>query len=211
MKLIVVSNSKIINNEELLLTKLFEMGLETLHLRKPNLSTKKIKELLNKIPKQFHNRIVLHSHHNLARKFNVKGIHITKVHKKNKFQTWFNIQMIKIKNSNVVITTSYNTIGDILDHEHQYKYSYVFLSPIFDSLSSRFQSGFTEYSLKSAISKSKYKIIARGGIDINCIEKANEIGFAGLAFYSSLWKAKEPVQEFNKIIEKFQELNIPIE
>ena len=47
--------------------------------------------------------------------------------------------------------------------------------------------------------------------DINAIENANRIGFAGLAFYSDLWKKKDPVAEFNNIVEKFQELNIPIE
>jgi len=211
MKLIVVSNSSMMENEAKILINLFEMGLETLHLRKPRLSTKKTKDLLKSIPEKYHNRIVLHSHHNLARKFNVKGIHLTKVHKKKKFKTKFNIWLIRTKRPNITISTSYSTIGDILELHFDYNYSYVFLSPIFDSLTSRFQGGFTEFSLKSALAKSKLKIIARGGVDFNAIEKAKEIGFAGVALNSNLWKAKNPIDEFNKMAEKFQELHIPIE
>lgn len=211
MKLIVISSSHSIENETKIVTKLFEGGLETFHLRKHKLSTRKMKEFISAIPSHFHNRIVIHSHHNLARNFNLKGIHLTKSHKKHKFKTWLVLKLIHLKNPKVIITTSFTTIGELFDTAHEKRYSYVFLSPIFDSLSSRFQGGFTEYSLKSALQKTHKNVIARGGVDISAIEKAYNIGFDGLAFYSSIWKKKDPVEEFSKIIEKFQELKIPIE
>jgi thiamine-phosphate pyrophosphorylase len=211
MKLIVISSSGIIENETNIVTKLFEAGLETFHIRKHKLSTKQIKEFINQIPKHFHNRIIIHSHHKLARKFNLKGIHLTKSHKKNKTRTWFTIKILKLRNPGIIITTSYSSIGQLLEKSNTYNYDYVFLSPIFDSLSSKFQGGFTAHSLRSAIEKTDLKVIARGGIDITAIEKANALGFYGLAFYSSIWKKKNPLEEFNKIVEKFQELKIPIE
>jgi thiamine-phosphate pyrophosphorylase len=211
MKLIVISNSGSIEDEAQIITQLFEAGLETFHLRKHKLSTRKMKEFIKKIPEHFHNRIVIHSHHNLARKFNLRGIHLTKSHKKRKFRTWLSIKLIQLKNPNIIITTSYTTTGQILETGKKYNKNYVFLSPIFDSLSSKFQGGFTEHSLKSAIQKSEIDIVARGGIDIDAIEKSFKIGFRGVAFYSAIWKKKDPVLEFNKIVEKFQELNIPIE
>jgi thiamine-phosphate pyrophosphorylase len=211
MRLIVISSSSTIENEAQIVTKLFEAGLETFHIRKHKLSTKKTKEFIKQIPEHFHNRIIIHSHHNLGRKFNLKGIHLTKSHKKNKIQTWFLLKILKFKNPNLLITTSYSNIGQLFEKNGRYTYDYVFLSPIFDSLSSKFQGGFTSHSLTSAIEKTEFKIIARGGIDVNAIEKANAIGFDGLAFYSYIWKKKDAVEEFNKIIEKFQELNIPIE
>ena len=61
------------------------------------------------------------------------------------------------------------------------------------------------------IPKTNFNIVARGGVDVNAIEKSNEIGFAGLAFYSAIWRKKDPLAAFNKIIERFQELKIPIE
>lgn len=211
MKLIVISSSHTLENESKIVTQLFEAGLETFHLRKHRLSTRNMKEFINGIPKHFHNRIVIHSHHNLARSFNLKGIHLTKSHKKHKFKTWLTLKLIHLKNPKIIISTSFTTIGELLDVTHENRYDYVFLSPVFDSLSSRFQGGFTEYSLKSALEKTKKNVVARGGIDVSAIEKAHHIGFKGLAFYSSIWKKKDPIEEFNKIVEKFQELKIPIE
>lgn len=211
MKLIVISNSGIVENEAIIVTKLFEAGLETFHLRKHKISTKKTKEFISSIPAHFHNRIVVHSHHNLARYFTLKGIHLTKTHKKRRFRTWLMLKLIKLKNPHIIITTSFDTIGKLFETNSNYNYDYVFLSPIFDSITSKFQGGYTNYSLKSALTKSVHKVIARGGVDINAIEKAHEIGFEGLAFYNSIWKRKDPVAEFNNIIEKFEELKIPIE
>jgi thiamine-phosphate pyrophosphorylase len=147
----------------------------------------------------------------LARNFDLKGIHLTKSHKKHKFKTWLIIKLIHLKNPNIIISTSFTTIGELFDTTHENRYDYVFLSPIFDSLSSRFQGGFTEFSLKSALQKTQRKVIARGGVDVSAIEKANNIGFFGVAFYSSIWRKKDPLEEFNKIVEKFIELKIPIE
>jgi thiamine-phosphate pyrophosphorylase len=211
MKLIVISNSAIMENEATIVTKLFEAGLETFHLRKHKVSTKKTRDLINAIPAHFHNRIVIHTHHNLARHFHLKGIHLTKIHKKRKLRTWFILKLIKLKNPNILISTSYDTIGKLFEHQESYKYNYVFLSPVFESITSKFQGGYTQHSLRSALTKTSYKVIARGGVDINAIEKAYQIGFEGLAFYNSIWKRKDPVAEFNSIVEKFHELNIPIE
>src|ERR1035437_4016923 len=145
MQLIVISSSHTIENETQIVTQLFEAGLETFHLRKHRLSTKKMKEYIKAIPQHFHNRIIIHSHHNLARNYNLKGIHLTKSHKKHKFKTWLVVKLIHLKNPKIIISTSFTTIGQLLDTIHESRYDYVFLSPVFDSLSSRFQGGFTEY------------------------------------------------------------------
>ena len=211
MKLLIISNSNEIENETEIITKLFEAGLETFHLRRHTLSTKRMREFILAIPPHFHNRIIIHSHHKLAGKFKLKGIHLTKSHKKKKWTTWFWLKVVRLKNPSIIITTSYSTIGQILTNKQDYDYAYAFLSPIFDNFNSKFQGGFTEHSLKSALQKTQLGIVARGGIDINTIEKAQELGFAGVAFYSSMWKQTDPVKEFNHIVEKFQELKIPIE
>ncbi len=211
MKLIVMSSSSSIENEAQIVTQLFEAGLETYHLRKLKLSTNQMKGFIQQIPEHFHNRIFIHSHHNLASMFKLGGIHLTSTHKKKKYKTWLSIKLIKLKNPDIKITTLFKNIGHLFETDHKYVYSYVFLSPIFDSVSSKFQSGFTEHSLHSAMQKTKFNVIARGGIEVSSVEKAKRINFNGLAFYSSIWKSNNPVAEFNKIVEKFQELRIPIE
>lgn len=209
MKLIVISPSGKHENETEIVTKLFESGLDTFHLRKPKYSTRQLSDYIKKIPRQFHNRIVIHSHHNLARKFNLKGIHLTKTHRIRRLKTWLSIKLLKAKNPTATISVSHRRLLSLFEDEEVY--SYVFLSPIFDSLTSKYQSGFTEHSLRSAIQKTHHKVIARGGVDHTVIERVQTIGFEGMALYSSLWKKSNPVEEFNKVIQRCLDLGIKIE
>lgn len=209
MKLILISSSSGIEKEVEILTSMFEKGLQTLHLRKPKYSTPKLKKLLQSIPSQYHNRIVIHSHHNLVLKFDLKGVHLTKSHKRRRLKTWFTLMMIKRRKPDILITTSYTKLGNILEAEKQY--SYVFLSPIFDSSTSKYQAGFTEHSLLGTLKKTPYKVIARGGVDIDHITKVQELGFYGLAIHSAIWNIDDPVTEFESYINKFKELGIPAE
>lgn len=210
MRLIVISSSSDkIEHEPQILTKMFEAGLETLHLRKPKFSTKQLTEYIKSIPEHFHDRIVIHSHHNLARKFNLKGVHLTKTHKRKPFKMKWNLRLLKLKNPKAIVSTSNGRLAGLF--EDDYEYSYSFLSPVFNSISGKYQSGFTEHSLKSAINRTGKKIIARGGVDIYCIEKVNEIGFDGMALFSAIWKKPDPLKEFNNIVARCAELGIPIE
>lgn len=209
MKLIVISATSIFDGEIDSVIKLFEAGLETFHLRKPKISTNQMKNFIKQIPHQYHNRIIIHSHHNLARVFNLKGIHITKNHRDKKLKTWLMVKYLKYINKNILITTSHKRLASL--YEGEYPYDYVFLSPIFDNLTSKYQPGFTDHSLKSAIAKTPFKVIARGGIDEQVVEKVRDLGFAGMAMYSSIWKRPDPVAQFNKVIKKCEELNIVIE
>jgi thiamine monophosphate synthase len=87
----------------------------------------------------------------------------------------------------------------------------VLLSPVFDSLSGNFQAGFSEHDLRHVLKNTKHFTVARGGINVNTLQKAHELGFKGVAFYSGIWKTKNPLEEFQKVKDKFAELKIPIE
>jgi len=209
MRLIVISQSKVFENEADIVTKFFEAGLETFHLRKPKLSTRELKKYIQKIPKQFHSRIVIHSHHSLAGKFKLKGIHLTKTHHKRNIKTKLVIKWLRLLNSNLIVSTSYTKLISVFEEDN--RYSYVFLSPIFDSLTGKYQSGFTDHSLIKALEKTTHNVIARGGVDVTCLPKAKELGFSGIALYSGLWEKENPLQEFQRIIDRCYELGISIE
>jgi thiamine-phosphate pyrophosphorylase len=211
MKLIVISSSKSIENETVLVSQLFEEGLRTFHLRKHNMSTREMKEYINQIPAKFHNRIYLHTHHQLALTFNIKGIHLTSKHKKQHWKTFLNLLFIRLRRPLLEVTTSVKTLGEVYEEEPQFKYNYIFLSPIFDHAESKFQGAFSDYSLKVALHKSAKEVIARGGVDIPVIAKTHELGFNGLAFYNCIWKDPNPVSKFNDIVYEFQRQGISIE
>jgi thiamine-phosphate pyrophosphorylase len=210
MKIIVISPSKIKENEIKNVIQMFEAGLESYHIRKPKFNTKQLQEYIEKIPKQFHNRIVIHSHHNLARKYNLHGVHYTKKHLEKNLRNWWREKMLRISKSNFVKTTSHGKLASLYDIEEM-KFDYVFLSPIFDNITGKYQSGFYEESIKAAIQKTGKNIIARGGVDITRIEKINELGFYGMALYSVVWDKENPVDEYLKIIRRCNELGIKVD
>jgi thiamine-phosphate pyrophosphorylase len=61
MKLIVLSSPVSIQNELEIINSLFEEGLELFDLRKPDLSKEKVADFLKQIPKQYSDKVVLHS------------------------------------------------------------------------------------------------------------------------------------------------------
>ncbi|MBI4930053.1 MAG: thiamine phosphate synthase [Bacteroidetes bacterium] len=209
MKLILISPSERKDSELAYLLNMFEQGLPIYHLRKTKFSTRELKNFIAEIPEKYHERIVIHTHHELVIKFNLKGIYISRSHKKRKYRTWLRMQWFKFKKRKLILSTSFRSIEDILDHNP--KYDYVFLSPVFDSLSGNFQAGFSEHDLQTALRQTKYNVIARGGVSVDTVEKAKTLGFSGIAFYSSIWKSKNPLEEFKRVKEKFNELKIPLE
>lgn len=206
MKLIVLSTSGKSEDEPKLVTQFFEQGLNTFHLRKAHLSTEALSNYIKQIPEVFHHRIVIHTHHNLALKYNLKGIHLGKYHRQNKIRTAIKIRILQLKMQDMVVSTSFHKLLSI--YENEGKYSYVFLSPVFNSLTGNYQSGYTEHALREANKRTKYKVIARGGITFDVIEKISALGFAGMALYSGIWNKKDPVAEFIKFLDEMKRLGI---
>ena len=209
MKIVVISPSKTVENETKIVTELFEHGLETFHLRKPSMNTKEMRLYIQDIPTHFHNRIIIHSHHNLARKFSLKGIHLTRQHQKRKIRMWLRLQYLKMRNPNMFVTTSFHKLASIYQNEK--KYNYVFLGTIFDQVSEKFNAGFNETSLRAALSKTELPVLARGGTNKSNIGLCHDLGFSGVAIYSGIWKKENPVDAFCEIINECRALNIKVE
>jgi thiamine-phosphate pyrophosphorylase len=209
MKLIVISPSKTAELEPKQVTALFEHGLETFHLRKPSMRTKEMKAYLEAIPAHFHERIVIHSHHKLAAKYNLRGIHLTRQHQRQKIRTWIRLRLLRLRKPGLVVTTSFHRLPSV--YQNKDRFDYVMLGTIFNQVDGKFNAGYNEHSLRAALSKSPIPIIARGGTGPNTIGLCNELGFAGVALYSSVWKRGNPVDEFVAIVNQCRELNIPVE
>src|SRR4051812_19891912 len=97
MKMILISSSKKNDSEIGMLMNMFVYGLDTYHFRKKKFYTRQLKNYLEEIPVKYHNRIVIHSHHELALKYNLKGIYISSSHKKRKIRTWFWEKWLKFR------------------------------------------------------------------------------------------------------------------
>ncbi len=205
MKLILFSPTASVKNETSILNDLFAMGLETYHLKKPTYTEKKMKAYLEKIPSEYHNRIVLHSHHLLVKKYNLKGIHFPSKVLKRKFKTWWILKRTKGKQPWLTVSTSFHSVKE-LDQVNPV-FDYVFLSPIFDSITkSQYQSGFKEFSLTNNLKNTPYKVVALGGITDEKIPIVKRMGFYGMGLLGALWTSEEPLKIFENVQNKLNEL-----
>ena len=210
MKLIVITPARDVEDEQSLVTKMFESGLQTLHLRKPRYSTNRLKEYIKQIPEHFHNRIVIHTHHDLALKFKLKGIHLGKIHLSKRWQYFFLRLRLKLRFDHLSKSRSYSRLQQLFVNEER-NYDYFLLGTMYNNMTGELYSGFYEAGLTNALKTSGKKIIARGGTTISSIEKSKKYGFNGIAFNSYLWSAEQPYDRFMKILKEFERLEIELE
>jgi thiamine-phosphate pyrophosphorylase len=207
MKLVVITPSKDVADEPSLATKMFESGLRTLHLRKPRYSTAQMKDYIRDIPAHFHDRIVIHSHHDLALKFHLKGIHISRHHLSRKWSQWFLRWRLRLKFKQVQKTRSYSKLQQTYNTEER-EFDYYLIGTMFNSMTGELYSGFYEEGVIAANRNCGKNLVARGGTIPKCIEKARSYGFYGIAFNSYIWGSETPYANFLGILEEFRRLNI---
>jgi thiamine-phosphate pyrophosphorylase len=199
MELFVITSSKNSPTEPEIVTKMFEAGLRTLHLRKPKYSTRRLAEYIDKIPVHFHNRIIIHSHHNLFFKYNLKGVHFTAIHLEKKFQRWWFFRRLRLRGKKAILTRTYRKLSEVYTIE-EIPFDYYFLGTIFNSLNNELYSGYYDQGLNAALKTAGKTFIARGGINEATIEKAYRMGFKGVALNSILWNAEKPFEKYVEIL-----------
>lgn len=210
MNLLLITSSRKSDTEPEMVTKMFEAGLKTLHLRKPKLSTKHLIQFLDNVPEHFHNRIIVHSHHDLIFKYNLKGVHFTGFHLARRFKKWWFLRRLRLSGKKVIKTRGYRKLSEVYNKE-ELVFDYFLLGTIFNTLNNEFYSGYYEQGLKAALENSGKKYIARGGINEVTLLKAHELGFAGVALSSVVWKAENPFEKFVQILDYCKQKNIPID
>lgn len=210
MKLVVITQSQKSETEIAAIIQMFESGLSTLHIRKNRFSTKELEEYIKEIPEYFHNRIIIHSHHRLALKYNLKGFHFTSTHLKKKFHLWWNTKMIYIRKPNLIKSISFRRLSELY-LEQKVKTDYCFVGTMFHNVSGELYSGFYPETVEAALTKSGKKIYARGGINEKSVELAYKLGFHGIALYGHLWNSTAPFTKYIEFIRYCKEKNIPID
>ena len=194
-KLIILTTPSSIRSEVKLICDLFDNELQILHVRKPKFSKAELKKLLAEIPVKCHKRIVIHSHYSLLKEFNLKGIHLTEKSRKKKLPAYFNPK----KHS---LSASFHSIKEIQSSKR--KYDYIFLSPIFNSVSKKgYKSNFTEQELKVFLKENK-NIIALGGTIPAAIKKLKEMNFKGAAALGFMWENKNPLKAYRQLASKIK-------
>ncbi len=204
MKIVVISAPDTIENEAREVVRMFDLGLQYFHIRKPKFTKRQMVEYIKSIPDEYRRRLVLHSYHQLVFKYKLGGIHLSRVHRKRgklyMLIQWFRRRM----HPTLIVSRTFHKLTDI--NSDKQKYSYCFLSPVFDSIShSTLSAGFSRRALLVIIPQSKQPILAIGGVSLENIRKVAELGFHGAALLGTIWEQgsspREKYSELSKIAE----------
>lgn len=189
MHLIVITPPESHCDEPQLVARILESFPVALHLRKPGAKARQIAGYLNQIPAGLHPRIMVHGHAELLAQFSLNGIHFTEKARTGQVRL---IQGLRQQRPKVCISSAFHHIADIA--EHGGLFDYIFLSPIFDSISkSGYRAAFDQDALKRFLSRTGQAVIALGGIDEQRLDGVANLGFKGAAVLGAVWQAHDPV------------------
>ncbi len=185
-KIIVITSPEPVEGEAKKITALLEAGIDYVHIRKPEASSRDIKNLIEDIPYRYRSQLRLHGHFHLFDEFNLAGAHL-------------NSRCPHAPATAVSITRSCHTEKEL---EHTENFEYVTISPVFNSISKK---GYTQrFDLDSLERIAGYgKIVALGGVTPDKLNFLKEKGFYGAALLGYIWN-----NDFNKALKELQEFII---
>lgn len=183
--------------ESNILTSLFDAGLENLHLSKPNSAPIYAERLLSLLPDNFYSKITVHDHHYLKDEYKLRGIHLDSCaeppigYRGNISRTCHNIAELK---------------------ETKKKANYVFLDNVFVSPHSQARPAqeIADACRNGLIDR---KVYALGGVNLETVEIAREMGFGGVVVDEDLWNRFDIHNEldYKQLIVHFEKLQKAVE
>lgn len=181
------------------LPSLFEAGLPVLHVRKPTWSGTQLEAYIQAIPARYHGRLVLHSHYELAARYALKGIHLTE-HARQDPALRQQLRQLPGRS----ISASLHTLGAVAQHRR--RYAYVFLSPIFPSISKTdYPAGFALTQVANLLHRLaarpgyRPQVVALGGVTPDNVGLVRQAGFAGAAVLGSIWQSPDPLGAWQQL------------
>ncbi|UPQ74388.1 thiamine phosphate synthase [Chryseobacterium nepalense] len=186
--IIIITPEKIVANETEVINELFQEGLDLLHIRKPVMNLEEMKDFIQKINSEFHHRLVLHSHYDLAESYNISRHHFREIDRHNELYKSL---------TGKTISTSVHDIETF--NELSKNWEYAFISPVFPSISKK---GYGKDSeILNDIKKrdnSNVKLIALGGIHEDNIHIISDSNLDGVALLGAIWENNQPIEIFKK-------------
>ena len=197
MKLIIMTKATFFVEEDKILTTLFDEGLEDLHLYKPGSEPIYSERLLTLLSEDYHRKITVHDHFYLKEEYGLKGIHLNNATDEPPIGYRGNV------------TRTCHAIDEL--KEAKRKSSYVFLKSLFDSQTNPAdKQSFSIETLQEAARRGLIdkKVYAMGGMNLDNIQIAKDLGFGGVVICGDLWNRfkilggldyKELIAHFRKL------------
>ena len=177
MKWIVITSPDFLPGEVSTIDTLFRSGIDLLHVRKPTASADAVRQFLATVPTQWLGRIVLHDHFHLVEEFPLHGIHLNRR----------NPQPPAAFHGS--LSASCHSLAEVAERKTQC--DYVFLSPIFNSISKTgYHAAFQESVLRQAAHSGiiDHQVVALGGVTASHLPYLKSHHFGGAAFLGDIWQ-----------------------
>ena len=197
MKLIIMTKATFFVEEDKILTTLFDEGMDNLHLYKPESEPIYSERLLTLLPNEFYGKITVHDHFYLKEEFKLKGIHINSADGE------------APQGYRGSISRTCHAISEL--KEAKKKSNYVLLKTFFDSQSNPNDKASLDFNeLKEASRRGLIdkKVYAMGGMNIDNVRVAKDLGFGGVVICGDLWNRFDIHTgiDFKGLIAHFREL-----
>ena len=203
MNLIVITRPDFFPCEAEEVNSLFECGMPRLHLRKPGASENQMRRWIEAIQARYRDKIVLHDHFELCREFSLGGIHLNSRNPSAPEGVLEEYRSLSLWRSCHSLGEVQVALGSKMNADRGF--DYVFLSPIFDSISKLgYGKAFTAEELQKAKKEGIIgsRTYALGGIELKRLPTLCELGFAGAAVLGALWNAPDREQYLRLLLEE---------
>ena len=186
MKWIVITLPDFIEKESTYINQLFKAGIDLLHLRKPESNIEECKRLIQEIDEKWHKKIVVHDHFELCQEFHLHGIHLNRRSHEipEGFQGSISQSCHSFKEVEQVLQPISSKSKDEKSAILKPACQYVFLSPIFDSISKKgYKHFFSNKDLEEAGINGiiNERVVALGGVTPEYIPQLRAWNFGGAA------------------------------
>ena len=194
--IVLISPEKDVVDEIPTLNQLFEAGLGIYHLRKPERNQQEYADYLNQVDVQYHDRIVLHDHHELVNTYSLKGIHFQEQNRRdnidNPSRYFLNLDMYGKS-----ISSSFHEPEELADCA--FEFDYHLLSPVFSSISKQGYAG-----RGFDVTQIDKRIIGMGGVSVDNVEAIKALGYKGIGLLGAIWQAENPMKAFEEIQDEYK-------
>lgn len=187
MEWIVITSPGFLQGEADFIDRLFNHGLDRLHLRKPGADIGECRRLLDGISREWLPRIVVHDNFGLCREYGLGGVHLN------------GRNPMAPPNHEGSVSRSCHSLEEISRYKGEC--DYLTLSPIFNSISKQgYMAAFGPGQLAVARDSGLIdrRVIALGGVTLENIPRVKELGFGGVAILGDVWQrmADDSVDEY---------------
>lgn len=177
MEWIVITSPGFLQGEADFIDRLFNHGLDRLHLRKPGADIGECRRLLDGISREWLPQIVVHDNFGLCREYGLGGVHLN------------GRNPMAPPNHEGSVSRSCHSLEEISRYKGEC--DYLTLSPIFNSISKQgYMAAFGPGQLAAARDSGLIdrRVIALGGVTLENIPRVKELGFGGVAILGDVWQ-----------------------